>query len=357
MNRIFYSNKKTILKKILLINRLKKILLINRLKRVVHLNKMKQEIQKKNFFETNKSLYLASSNKEDNIDYDDLSYVLNEIEKKGNTKFIIVLGGIGDFITMDNILSLSSKFNVIFISKQSICLKKLLDYYQPEFSHYAVYFNFSVINKPGFNSETEFLTYFDPLKNIAIYDIGDIFNIIKNISKNTPNTILNSFIFNKNDENIVNKYNLPKNYAIIVPYTEDNRIDCNNCNRQHTEITECKLTRNFIHEDYENIFNFLEKKNIIGVVISSKELSIINSFANRMINLSGKTSLIDSFEIAKKSSYYLGIDSFLSIICAKILDADKIYIKCNNKHGINNKNIYFYPKYDLKLYDIISFTE
>jgi ADP-heptose:LPS heptosyltransferase len=288
--------------------------------------------------------------------HDSKEKVLHNIIKKGIENFIIITGGIGDFLTIDFYLNYSSKKHIIFITKQSLKLKELMKTYNFSNKFYSLYFDFSKIGKPGFDTKNELIEHFPEFNNIRIVDIVTYFPKIKkllnkvNFYNNFYNNIYSNKLFNICDNNIKSKYQLPDKYAVIVPYTEDNRIFCIDCKVIHnTQIDNCGLTRNFTNEDYNNTFMYLKNNNIKGILIGVNHITVDNQYNDYVINLSGKLTIRETIDITKHSSYYFGIDSFLSVIASKILGDKFIFMKCNNDHAHKHKNIYWYPNKFIKL--------
>lgn len=287
------------------------------------------------------------------MDYhDDISEVKRDILNIGKQNFIIVTGGIGDFLSINYFLSFGNKINIIFISKQSSKLKYLFNFYYPEKKYYSLYFNFSLINRPGFENTQELYKYFPNLNHIFVLNISEYFRVIRSkYLKVMPNKILTEIV----KKDIKQIYNIPDMFAVINPYTEDIRINCIKCNFIHKGIYRCGLSRNFINDDYTNVFNFLKEKKIPGVIISIIPIDIPNNYKDNIINLStSKIDIIDCIEIVKQCDYFFGIDSLFSVIASKNLHKNNIYIKCNNKHGINNKDIYWFPNKNINLQSFIN---
>ena len=289
--------------------------------------------------------------------HNSLMEILSDIVEFGKNNFIIVTGGIGDFLTVDYFFLYTYKKNIIFISKQSLKLRNVLNFYKKKDKNfYSLYYDFSLINKPGFDNSDELINVFPFFKNINIVNISEQFQLIRKIIK-TKKNINNNFIINNNlIKDIKEKFNIPEIFAIINPYTEDNRIHCINCNFIHKGLQSCGLTRNFISTDYVNIFKFLEEKNITGVIISIQPIYLKDSFENiNIINLSlSKLDIIDCIELVKQCTYFFGVDSFFSVIASKILHHNNIYVKCNNNHGHNYKDIYWYPNKNINLQSLIT---
>jgi hypothetical protein len=282
--------------------------------------------------------------------HNDIKDILSDINTFGHNQFIIITGGIGDFLTIDYFFSYSEKNNIIFITKQSLNLRNLLDFYKKPNKYYSLYFDFSLIGKPGFNKTSELIKFFPELKNIKTINISEYFPLIRNLI-NSKNVTCNNTFFTKTTIDIKNKFNIPEYFALINPYTEDNRIGCIKCDKTHNGKQKCRLTRNFVNKDYSNIFNFLKKTQIIGVIISISPIIIPDMYKDvNIINLSyNKLSIIDCIELTKQCNYFFGIDSVFSVIASKILPYQNIYIKCNNKHGYKNKDIYWYPNNNIRV--------
>ena len=292
----------------------------------------------------------------DNKNYDTIKDILYEISCNDIDTFRIVTGGIGDFIAIDQFFGYSFKKNIIFLTKQSLILKNLLQTYSSKNKYFALYYNFDIIKKPGFDDSDELYKHFPIFKklNIKIINISDIFPILS--KKLIADALFNKhcFLFENISIDVKDKFNLPDKYIVICPYTEDNRISCIHCKKSHLKIDKCPLTRNFVDIDYINTIKFLNENNITGVMLSKVFIEISSSIDinNNIINLSSKTTLVESIEILKHSCGYIGIDSFLSVIASKLDNCKKKYVKCNSTHPINFKHIYWYPN-TIKLQNFI----
>jgi hypothetical protein len=98
--------------------------------------------------------------------------------------------------------------------------------------------------------------------------------------------------------------------------------------------------RNFNDDDWSTILSLLTENNQIGVVLGTGNLYVPNH--GRIINLLNQTSILQSIEILKQCHGYYGIDSFMSVLAAKLFD--NIRIKSLNSHCYRYKHIYYYPK-------------
>lgn len=287
--------------------------------------------------------------------HNDIKDVLLDINTFGVNKFVIITGGIGDFLTIDYFFSFSEKHNIIFITTQSLKLKTILQFYNKTNKYYSLYFNFSLIGKPGFDNTHELINFFPELKNIKTINMVDYFPLIRKLI-NSKKVTGNNMLLNKTIIDIKNKFNIPECFALINPYTEDIRLHCIKCKELHNGTQKCRLTRNFVNTDYSNVFNFLKKTQIIGVIISITPIHIPDMYKDiNVINLSyNNLSIIECIELTKQCNYFFGIDSLFSVIATKMLPINNIYIKCNNNHGYKNKDIFWYPHKDINLQRFIN---
>jgi hypothetical protein len=291
--------------------------------------------------------------KNDTYSYDSNNDILTYMNNNKNKKYAFVICGVGDFICIDYFLNFKD-IHFIFVSKSSLLLKTLLmeteKNNKSDVQHFAVYFNFDILNRPGFNDINEMFQYLPNLKllnNIKQINMVDI-KLFKYIKKNIYKPYIqqlgykNRFLKTSYCD-VKKKFNLPDNFVLICPYTQDNRVNCILCDRMHTETNNCIATRNFTINDYYNTESILKKNKMIGVIVTDVESTLPDKIKDSFINLSGKTSIEESIEILKLSSGYIGIDSFLSVFATKIFTNNNVIIKCYNKHAYEWKNIYWHP--------------
>ena len=286
--------------------------------------------------------------------YDNVNDIINYMKLNKNKKYAFVICGVGDFICIDYFLNFKD-IHFIFASKSSLLLKTLLmeteKNNKSDVQHFAVYFNFDILNRPGFNDVNEMfqrLPYLKLLNKISQINVVDIklFKYIQNIINCNPKIEAlnkNNRFLNKTYCDVKKKFNLPENIMLICPYTQDNRVQCILCDKMHTETNNCIATRNFTINDYYDTESILKKNNMFGVIVTDVESILPDKIKDSFINLSGKTSIEESIEILKACHGYIGIDSFLSIIATKIFTNNNVIIKCYNKHGCEWKDVYWYP--------------
>lgn len=300
--------------------------------------------------------------------YDNVNDIINYMKLNKNKKYAFVTCGVGDFICIDYFLNFKD-IHFIFASKSSLLLKTLLMETEKndkekndksDVQHFAVYFNFDILNRPGFNDVNEMFQCLPDLKllnKISQLNVVDItfFSYIQNIINCNPNIGTlnkNNRFLNKTYCDVKKKFNLPENIMLICPYTQDNRVQCILCDKMHTETNNCIATRNFTINDYYKTESILKNNKMIGVIVTDVESILPDKIKDSFIDLSGKTSIEESIEILKACHGYIGIDSFLSIVASKIFTSNDVIIKSNNKHAYNWENIYWYP-FTSKLNSII----
>lgn len=124
----------------------------------------------------------------------------------------------------------------------------------------------------------------------------------------------------------INHIPLPVNYVVISPYSSDKRL----------------RSRDFNDDDWAAAIYHLIKKNMTGVVLNNGSDYVPNNSC--LIDLSNKTSFVEAVEILKKAKGYMGIDSSLSVMAAKLFEYPNFMVKSQNDHCHSNKHIYYAPQ-------------
>lgn len=119
---------------------------------------------------------------------------------------------------------------------------------------------------------------------------------------------------------------IPVNYLAISPYSSDKRL----------------RSRDFNNEDWASVNYYLSRKNMIGVVLNNGNEYVPSNPC--LIDLSNKTSFVESVEVLKKSKGFIGIDSSLSVLAAKLFDYPELMIKTQSSHCQSNKTVYYAPR-------------
>ena len=245
--------------------------------------------------------------------------------------FVFFSGGIGDVIAIESFLSDTDRENlqeIFYASNKNSILQSL----------------FSSLNNYK-NLQNHTIVWNDFSKFWCFYTLEECLSKIKNERKQAPRGLIKSRdlsiyrvfsdIKNKKisyngssflNQNLANieKFDLPKNYTILLPFSNDKR----------------SKNRDFDANDWNETFSILRKTNSKGVIINRGSDVVPDN--DLLINLSNKTTIQESIEILKFSSGFVGIDSWLSILAAKIFN-NNIQIKSINKHLYENADCYYAP--------------
>jgi hypothetical protein len=243
---------------------------------------------------------------------------------------VLFTGGIGDIFALESYFTDKQRNSLSTIlyatNKQNhiqTLFEALVDYPNLK-SHTVVWDDFQnfwcflfkkeVIDRLGGNAMQELI-------NCEDYGIVTKFQQIKLGKLNYNNS---SFL--KASLTDVTSFNLPYSYVILAPYSTDKR----------------NSGRDFTQQDWARAIEWIANKDMIGVVINQGNDVVPDH--SRIINLSNKTTILEAVEILKKAKAYIGIDTWLSVLAAKLFERPMLAIKSNNHHCYDNKSIYFAPK-------------
>ncbi len=124
----------------------------------------------------------------------------------------------------------------------------------------------------------------------------------------------------------IDEFKLPSDFLVVLPYSTDKRL----------------FNRDFSLSDWRITKEFLDLLDIKAVIINGNTDPIPET--DRFIDLSGKTTVTQAIEILKSSKGYWGVDSWLSVLAAKLFDNQWLQIKSVNKHCYDNAMCYYAPK-------------
>lgn len=127
---------------------------------------------------------------------------------------------------------------------------------------------------------------------------------------------------------IVGGLELPDDYIVIVPASENDPR---------------RPDRSFTKQDWSNTFDHLYRNGVKGVVLGTGDYSVPED--SMLIDMTNKTSLLMSIAILKGARGYIGIDSCLSVLAAKLFD-QHLFVKSDDKHLLRWKHVYYAPKKD-----------
>ena len=184
-----------------------------------------------------------------------------------------------------------------------------------------------------FNSLLEF-RYYNLYKGYKMnYDLtgvvdwsmmSNIKNLFTKYKENPSSLLCNKFCG-------IEKFNLPPKYIILQGKTSKYGYN---------------ISRYFNENDMVNINRYLESNNIFGVIVGEDDP--IYSGEN-IINLCGKTNILESIEIAKNAVGAVVLDSWLSVLAAQLFKDKLLKIKSysaalkfqtlNTYYGLVNNDI------------------
>jgi hypothetical protein len=119
---------------------------------------------------------------------------------------------------------------------------------------------------------------------------------------------------------------LPDRYVAICPYSSDKRV----------------RERDFDDADWAATLFWLVKKGLTGVVLTTGGGYVPDTPS--LVNLSDRTTVPEAIEVLKRAVGYVGIDSSLSVLGAKLFDPPMLAVKSRNDHCYANKGVYYAPK-------------
>jgi len=121
----------------------------------------------------------------------------------------------------------------------------------------------------------------------------------------------------------VDKFNLPQKYVVIHPWS-----DAEICGREFNEA------------DWANITYYLEKNNLMGVVVNRSDKT--PPIHNTLVDLTNKTTLKETFSIISKAYQAILCSSSLACFATKIFTKDNIWIKGGHEYIFTPWATHFY---------------
>lgn len=244
------------------------------------------------------------------------------------SKSILITAGYGDLITLESYFpkDFKQKLRTVYYASPRAELAGLLE----ALPCYSIqnHFVFDPIVKPLYNledvskylHESGFL--FPPHWNqVEDYSIHAVFARIRSGELSYQGS---SFLTHKLAEV---KQQLPDRFICIHPATETDQD---------------MPKRSFYPHEWNNVINWLDLINLPAVVVNKGKHPVPEH--NRLINLTNETNMLESIEILKRATGYCGVDSWLSVLAAKLFAPPLFYVKGNSPNLEANKSIYFAPK-------------
>jgi len=251
--------------------------------------------------------------------------ILPNLAKKSENKGSgLITGGIGDFLAIEPFITnkLQNLEKIYLATRGHFEIADLLRCRYPE----IIVKNLVPIfpkDQYCFTTKTQLVSYLKS-KNMHVpqdIDKTEDLSIIKIFPQIHNDTL--KFLGSKfNETSIVNveQLNLPPKYVAMVSSSlRDTRTAATGRNMTTAEVANCM----------QNVD--------LPVICVFCNCSIPHPAARHLKN----TSVLQSLEIVKNASGYIGVDSWLSVVAGWNLTAEKIKIKCFNQNGITNKKCYW----------------
>jgi hypothetical protein len=252
-------------------------------------------------------------------------FIAPSIAKRNESKGSgLITGGIGDFLAIEPFVTnkLGNLEKIYLATRGHFEIAELI---RCKYTEIVVKNLIPIFPKDQycFTTKTQLVTY---LKSKNMYLPPDIdktedMSIIK-IFPQIHNDTLKFLGSRFNTNNIVNieQLNLPKNYVAMVSSSlRDARTAATGRNMTTVEIANC--------------LNNID----MPVVCVFCNCSNPHPAARHLRN----TSVLQSLEIVKNATGYIGVDSWLSVVAGWKLAKDRLQIKCINQNGITNKKCYW----------------
>ncbi len=102
--------------------------------------------------------------------------------------------------------------------------------------------------------------------------------------------------------------------------------------------------RSFDDGDWGRLFQALESHDLAGVVLCRDRVAIPSH--PRLIDRQGELTILQSVEVLKRAAGYMGIDSWASVLAAKLFPACRMSVKNTWAHGFENRYSYWAPRVD-----------
>ena len=261
---------------------------------------------------------------------------------------ILLTGGVGDFIAMESFFSeyeeksIRHVFYATRAQKEISTLFDALPNYNIE-KHITCFDRFNV--KLPYLKSIEDLHRFTKIRLPGVSDYS-IIKKFKDIRNNQYKNHNSSFLKYELVKDIRNKFNLPPQYIVVQP--------CTRASYRKSQWRELPPHK----------WNFLLSNRLCqtGPLLQGRRLKVINPlglptldhqkivilnvedcqipYDKDIINLTNKTTLIESIEILKNANGYFGVNSALSVLAAKLFTRDRLYIHGKTK----NMDVYYYPQ-------------
>jgi hypothetical protein len=269
---------------------------------------------------------------------------------------IFISGGIGDFIALESHFSdeMRSELKTVYLaSRANKEIAELINAVYPNVKCEIVWSDFTKF--PCFFSIDDFKlaggSISDDVEDWSImakFNLGEITRM--SIPGQSPLEILHEF---QRKNKLLSEYNgssFLKNRLCNLP----EKLDCYNdfIRRWSNRSRDTLLNDYVVIFPYTGTpttsagrnFNDIDWKYVKTV---NKKAIVLGNLFNQPIPplaFNVKTTIPESIEILKGASGYIGIDSFLSVLAAKLFEYPNLKVKSINPHCYNAKHIYYAPQ-------------
>lgn len=243
---------------------------------------------------------------------------------------ILLTGGIGDVFAVESFFSDQQRellSTILYATNKADFIRPLfeaLPNYPALKDHAVVWSDFSQFWCFLFKQEVIDRTRQSPHPKLGACEDWGIIPKFGQI--NAGQAVYNGSSFIRHALADVSRFDLPRNYVVISPFSTDKRSG----------------GRDFDQYDWGAALEWLAARNLKGVVVNKGDDAV--PLHGRLIDLSNQTTITEAVEILKDGRGYIGIDSWLTVLAAKLFDPPYLAIKSNNTHCYENKHIYFAPK-------------
>lgn len=126
----------------------------------------------------------------------------------------------------------------------------------------------------------------------------------------------------------ISSLNLPARYLTVSPYSSDKRNG----------------ERDFKEDDWNDLLLYAKKHELPLVVLNDKAEKVPTD--PLITDLSNRTTVVQALEVVKGGCGYVGIDSSVSVIAAKVFAKERLAVRSRNGHCYANQDIYYAPQTD-----------
>jgi hypothetical protein len=110
----------------------------------------------------------------------------------------------------------------------------------------------------------------------------------------------------------------------------------------HTHYPDFEGRRDLDRDDWDALLRYLRRQNLLGVVLGAEGRHVPSD--PFLIDLTRRTSVLESVEVVKAATGYVGIDSWLAIVFAKT-HVEQFFVKSVNPQFL--RDFYYAPCPDL----------